>query len=705
MPIVNNQSMFDSRKYPILARATTKLAYNANDLLDRENTLESIRAVLHKTEMSNVLLMGEAGQGKTAVMQEFARRYANNYLVLTTSIPQLTNDQTGNVSTNFKELFDEISKYRNDKASGDERQIVLFIDEFHVLPKESPAAVEDLKPEFARSSQLGIYLVGATTYQEYHDDIEPNEAFKQRFDIVKLPMTDDALTYKILKNRMAKQYSDYVTQTGATDKILKEIIQYSDLYIKDSEQPRKATNILDEMIGWVRIGQKFNHNLLVKLFALNKNIRLDLQTDASKLKAYLKSRVYDQPTAIEAMLRSAYASILNLNNPNKPRSVALFIGSTGVGKTELAKAFTQGMFGPDSRLTTFDMSEYKGQNAVQRFRYNLTDKVLSAPTPVILLDEVDRCDADVDELLFSVFDEARLHDRNGREVNFSNIFFILTTNKGEKIFEEVSNRGESTNMMTKTIDDLNRLIRKNLSNTPEFPAPLLSRVSDFVPFVPLSSSTNIAIVKRELERIKRDCMDKQNVNIRYDMDSLIKYVTQEKVDENSQAGGARQVVNIVNKDILASIAQYIIENPGKMDIYVTTIGQGRSDDKHHARSDMRIEVKEPSADVLERAYKLSVEKYRDQVVKMLKMYMKEDKYIQLPTTLNDDVFLALAHNGTDLPPKKAVNKLFAPLHDYFEEINTWDNTYSDPSSAPSPRPTVHIRIEFKNNEMQVVPLK
>lgn len=693
--------LFDATKYPILARATTKLAYNANALLEREDTLESIRAVFHKTEMSNVLLMGEAGQGKTAVMQEFARRYANDYLVLTTSIPQLTNEQTGNVSTDFKELFDEISKYREKETNA--RQIVLFIDEFHVLPKESPAAVEDLKPMFARSSQLGIYLVGATTYKEYHDDIEPNEAFKQRFDIVKLPMTDDELTFKILKNRMRTQYSQYVEETAKTDKILREIIQYTDSFVKDSEQPRKATNVLDEMIGWTRIGKTFNHDLLVNLFALNKNIRLDLQTDVVRLKNYLKSRVFDQDLAIETMMHSAYTSILNLSDPNKPRNVVLFVGSTGTGKTELAKAFTTGMFGPDSRLTIFDMSEYKGEGCVERFRYNLTDKVLSAPTPVILLDEVDRCDDGINELLFSVFDEARLHDRNGREVNFSNVFFIMTTNNGEEIFENVSGRGMSPSKMSEELQRLNNLIRENLSKNKKFPTALLSRINDMVFFVPISSDTSKLIAKRELSKVQILCMNKQNVQVRYDEDSLITYITEEKAETKSNAGGARQIVNIVRKDILAAIAEYIAYHPDVLDIYVSTVGQGRSDSKLHAISRKVISVSKTNKSVLDKEYKKSVRKFKPEVVNVLNHYLAENKSLRLPSTINKDIFRALAHNGTNLPAKEAVSKVFRPLKDYLDKIESWDEVYANhPDDAPYSRPAANAYIRFKNDQMIIV---
>lgn len=691
--------LFDANKYPILARATSKLDYNTNALLDRDDTLESILAVFHKTEMSNVLLMGEAGQGKTAVMQEFARRYANQYLVLTTSIPQLTNDQTGNVSTNFKELFNEITAYRRQETTS--RPIVLFIDEFHVLPKESPAAVEDLKPEFARSSQRGIYLVGATTYKEYHDDIEPNEAFKQRFDIVKLPITDDKLTYKILKDRMRNQYRGYIEETAQTDKILKEIIQYTDNFVKDSEQPRKATNVLDEMIGWTRIGKKFNHDLLVHLFALNKNIRLDLQADVTKLQSYLESRVFDQQLAIESMMNSAYASILNLTDPNKPRNVVLFVGSTGTGKTELAKAFTQGMFGPDSRLSIFDMAEYKSEDSIKRFQYTLTDTVLAAPTPVILLDEIDRCAKGINELLFSVFDEARLHDRNGREVNFSNVFFIMTTNRGEDIFNDIDGKGYTSQRMSDTLQKLTTLIKENLKSNKDFPAPLLTRIKDFIMFVPISEKTGRKIVDRELHNIQAKCMTKQNVQIRFDRNSVINYVTNERSDPRS-AGGARELVNIVNKDVLSAIARHIVYHPDDLDLYVSTVGQGRTNNKNHAISKERIQVAPTNNEILTVEYKKAVRKYKPEVVQALKKYLAIDRQLQLSPKINKDIFRALAHNGTDLPADVAVAKVFKPLADYLHQLESWDMLYQDhPDDAPSARPKSKVNVYFEHNQMQI----
>ena len=227
---------------------------NENPLLGRDEILQTILANLHKSEMSNVLLLAEAGGGKTATVQEFARRYINQYVVLETSIAQLEADGKSNLAKNLKELFFELEKYNKNEDSVHGRELVLFIDELHRLPMESPSAVEDLKPEFARSSQLGIHIIGATTYAEYSQWILKNQALNERFQTLNLPVADDKLTFKILKSRMSTVYKHDVKETPMTDHILKEIIYYTDLYIKAHVQPRKSTDILDQMIGWVRVG-------------------------------------------------------------------------------------------------------------------------------------------------------------------------------------------------------------------------------------------------------------------------------------------------------------------------------------------------------------------------------------------------------------------------------------------------------------------
>ena len=694
-----SNSLFDKEKYPILYKSTKKLQLNENPLLGRDEILQTILANLHKSEMSNVLLLAEAGGGKTATVQEFARRYINQYVVLETSIAQLEADGKSNLAKNLKELFFELEKYNKEEDSVHGRELVLFIDELHRLPMESPSAVEDLKPEFARSSQLGIHIIGATTYAEYSQWILKNQALNERFQTLNLPVADDKLTFKILKSRMSTVYKHDVKETPMTDHILKEIIYYTDLYIKAHVQPRKSTDILDQMIGWVRVGKTFNHKLLAKVIYRQTHVRIDLQLDAKQLKNELNKRVYNQPLAIDAILGNAYSSILGVNDDTKPRGVFLFVGPTGVGKTELAKAFTSTMFGEDARLNIFDMAEYQEKEDIKIFQNRLTSTILTSNTPVILLDEIEKANSGIGTLLFSVFDEARLADENGREVNFSNVFFLLTTNSGDKVFNQIGGRGYSDEQSNEMLEEFNRLIFRNLSDDPIFPTPLLGRITGFVPFNPMTDETNKKIARRGLHTVAQRFMEKQNVKVRYDKDNVLRYITEEKLDTSPEAGGARQISSIIKKDIANNISKFLIFHPKVMDVYITTEGLSRTENSNKLVSEEYIKVNPTKQDVINYDYSQAKLRYTGLLTKLLKTYISKGLRIQFNA---EELISTLARIDFELMPAEAIEVFFKPLRTYFNSIVEWQKAQRNHSNTNTATcPSLHVKLSVQNNELTV----
>lgn len=652
---------FNKDKYPVLNMSTHPLRFNPNPLLGQDDTLETILASLHKDEMSNVLLIAEAGGGKTATVQEFAKRYQDKYIVLETSISQMQAGGVEYMARNFKRLFHELELYRKNESTN--KRLILFIDELHQLPMASKAAVEDLKPEFARSAQLGIHIIGATTYEEYIEYIQPNAALMQRFQPINLPVADSELTYKILKSRMKKQ--TVVKETPETDRILREIIYYTDTYIKARIQPRKSTDVLDQMMGWTRIGHKFDHALLGKVLYINTNVRIDLQLDAKNLKNYLNKRVYNQPLAVDAIVGNAYSAILGVTDDHKPRGAFLFVGPTGVGKTELAKAFTEGMFGKDAKLTIFDMAEYQTDDTVETFQKRLTDKMLSVNTPVILLDEIEKANKGIGTLLFSVLDEARLADRNGREVNFANVFFLFTTNSGSTTFDDLAGRGYDDKQATAQLEKFNKLIFRNLTQDAIFPTPLLGRMTGFIPFNPMTDETNKKIARRGLQNVARKFMTKTNVKVRYDEANILRFVTEEKLDVSAEAGGARQIATLIRKDITNAISQFLIFHPGVMDIYVTTEGLARTLDKYQLASKEQVVVKETPDYVIKNEYQASIFKYKTLLLKKLRSYQQRGLNLQLNIK---DVFVTLSRiDVMETEPQKTLNDFFEPVDEYYQK--------------------------------------
>ena len=683
-------NIFDKNKYPILHDNTHLLKLNPNPLLGMDDTLKTILAGLYKKEMSNVLLIAEAGGGKTATVQEFAKRYANKYIVLETSIAQMQAGGVEYLAKNFKELFYELDQYRRENKQS--RELILFIDEFHQLPMASKAAVEDLKPEFARSSQLGIHIIGATTYDEYRLYIQKNMALLERFQLINLPVADNELTYKILKSRLKKEY--HYPEDSESDHILREIIYYTDTYIKDRIQPRKSTDLLDQMMGWVAIGEKFSHELLAKVLYRATNIRVDLQLDAKKLKDFLNKRVFNQTIAVDRIVKNAYSAILGVNDPHKPRGVFLFVGSTGVGKTELAKQFTTGMFGENAHLVTFDMSEYQETSDVETFQYRLTDIMLQSNSPVILLDEIEKANKGVTRLLFSVFDEARLSDRNGRPVNFANVFFLLTTNAGENVFNDISGRGYSNEELKKELMGLDKLIFTNLSNDRSFPTALLGRLTGYIPFAPMSEDTNKLIARRKLNQIAKIFMTKQNIKLRFDNNNLIRYITKEKLDTSAFAGGARQINNIINRDVTDTISEYVIFHPHVYDLYISTAGLARTLNKKQLSSHEYVKVTPTSKEIIESDYKNAKVKYTRGITILFKKLISQGMNLRFD---ENELFRALARNERGQGIDENIKEFFEPLVDYNETRRAY---LANPDSNINKLPN-SVKLSVTNGELIV----
>lgn len=690
--LVNN--MFDAATYPLLHKSTHLLSFNENPLLGSDHLLHNMLAAMHKTSMSNVLLIADAGNGKSATVQEFAKRYKNQYIVLETSIAQMEDGGVEYLASNFKRLLYEMSDYR--KKTQEKRELVLFIDELHQLPMASPAAVEDLKPELARSGSLGLHIVGATTYDEFHQYIEHNMALMQRFQTLKMPLVDDELTFKILKSMMRGKYKNDVQQSAETDRILREIIYYTDTYIKARVQPRKSLDILDTMVANTKIGAKFDHKLLAQVIYDETHVRIDLQLDPKGLENYLNSRVYNQTLAVKAIVGNAYSAILGITDDTKPRGAFLFVGPTGVGKTELAKAFTTGMFGPDAKLTTFDMAEYHNDDMVDLFHKRLTQTVLSIDTPVILLDEIEKANPSIGTLLFSVLDEARLSDVHGREVNFSNIFFLFTTNAGDSVFDAVANRDYTDKEATEALERFRKTVFRNLEHTKNFPTPLLGRMTGFIPFNPMNDESNRKIAKRTLKKMAHLFMQKQNVKVRYNYDTLIPFVTHEKLDKRPEAGGARQIKTIARRDVINNVSRYLIFNPKVSDIYVTTTGDSRYDHKQILISEEHVTVSPTAKDIIANDYQFAKTKFSKPIGIRFKRYQKIG--LKFTADLNK-IFHCLARIDLGDPADEITNNFFAPVDDYINSIVDWHKAYGKMQNPPYPCPSLKIHLTVANNEL------
>lgn len=260
--------------------------------------------------------------------------------------------------------------------------------------------------------------------------------------------------------------------------------------------------------------------------------------------------------------------------------------------TEVSKQLTKLLFGEDDRrLIRFDMSEYANPDSLERFRIELTNRVWARPYCILLFDEIEKACRPVTLLLLQVLDDGRLIDINNREVNFSNAYIIMTTNTGSEIYEQISRYNVSDVGSAGIMDEYESLIRESLTHTSQekFPVELLGRINAIVPFQPLSENTLIKIARLKLDQLRKRVRDLHGIKVRV-TERVLDFVVKEKTSTDANQGGARRVVNNLERYVFAAIARHINEHPQEKNIAVDIRGRMRIDHKDERQGDAYVVV-------------------------------------------------------------------------------------------------------------------
>lgn len=562
-----------AKKYVYMQEFTAPMKHMTRPLVGRDKEIDQVMAAMCKPEYCNVLLLAEAGTGKTALVQGIMERdTSRTYLEVDAS--KLVNNlaNPNEMATRLKTLFDEVGIYRN----AEDREIVLFIDEFHQIVQLSDAAVEALKPLLADSGTRGIRVIAATTHVEYQQYIAPNLPLVERLQRIKLVQPGEDVVVSILKS-MAERYG----VEPYRETLYHSIYEYTNRYIPSTSQPRKSILMLDSMIGWHRYtGRPLDKKLLADVIYQNEGINVAFRVDPTTIKKELDSKVLAQEIATSFIEQRLQICVAGLNNPNRPMSSFLFTGSTGTGKTETTKQLARILYDDDRNLIRFDMTEYALDDTLGRFRQELTRKVSTIPYCILLLDEIEKAAPAVTRLLLQVLDDGRLLDENEREVTFKNAYIIITTNAGNEIYKTISAYSQSDTADMKMMEKYDKLIRESIKNQGgnKFPPELLGRIDCIVPFQPLSNQTMMRIINMKLKSLAKEVLIKHNANI-YVHQNVIAYLVYDKLDTDSDSGGARIVVSNLEKEVTVPLAKYINENPTARDIYISIGGDMAVDNK------------------------------------------------------------------------------------------------------------------------------
>jgi len=514
----NGEEQGDSRQSPLDQYATdlnaAALAGRIDPLIGREHEVERVIQVLCRRRKNNPLLVGEAGVGKTAIAEGLAWRITRGEVPEVLQAAQVFSLDMGALLAG--------TKYRGDfeqRLKGVLKQIrgnpdaILFIDEIHTLIGAGSAsggtldASNLLKPALS-SGQLKC--IGATTYTEYRGVFEKDHALSRRFQKIDVPEPSIEQTVQILRGLKSRFEEHHSVRYSAA--ALSAAAELSARFINDRHLPDKAIDVIDEAGAAQRllprsrqkkvIGKVDIENIVSKIARIPpQSVSNDDRSKLATLDRDLKTVVFGQDGAIDALSAAIKMARSGLGKPEKPIGAFLLSGPTGVGKTEVARqlAFTLGV-----ELLRFDMSEYMERHAVSRligappgyvgFDQGglLTEAITKQPHCVLLLDEIEKAHPDVFNILLQVMDHGTLTDNNGRKADFRNVILIMTTNAGAETLNRPSIGFANSRMVGDEMAEIRRMF------TPEF----RNRLDAIIPFAALDHEVIMRVVDKFLMQLE-----------------------------------------------------------------------------------------------------------------------------------------------------------------------------------------------------------
>jgi len=591
-------------------------------IVGRESEIERVIQILNRRQKNNPCLIGEPGVGKTAIAEGLAMRIAEGnvpyklkdkevYLLDLTALVAGTQFR-GQFESRMKGLIDEIKKVGN---------IILVIDEVHSIVGAGDAegsmnAANILKPALSRGE---VQVIGATTFAEYRRHIEKDSALERRFQpvVVAEPSVDE--TIEIIKG-IARYYEDF-HGVLIPDEMARQAVLLSERYITDRYLPDKAIDLIDEACSDVALrDEKLNERLSLRKeldsIALEREKLIDdtsaeayerlailrsreiqinelLKKDADykpvltmdnlarvvelwtkipassiretefdrlkKLEERLKKRIIGQDEAVEAVARAVRRGRVGISAKRKPISF-IFVGPTGVGKTELVKCLAQDLFNTPESLIRLDMSEFMEKHAVSRIigappgyvgydeAGQLTEKIRRRPYSVILFDEIEKAHPDVLNILLQILDDGRITDAHGREVNFENTVIIMTSNAGSQL-KGAAPLGFGQTLTEQTKEKTLKALRDIMR--PEF----INRVDEIIAFNQLTKEDFERIAEIMLNDLKNNLVER-GITFTWDSEA-VKYL----VDNSySIKYGARNLRRLIQREVEDGIATTIIDN-------------------------------------------------------------------------------------------------------------------------------------------------
>ena len=561
-------------------RDLTAMAANGklDPVIGRENELKRIMQILCRKTKNDPCLIGEPGVGKTAIVEALAQRITDGKVPRFLRGRRLLALDLASVvaGTKYRGEFEERMKLILDELYA-HPEILLFIDEFHTLigaggAEGSLDAANILKPALSRGE---VQIIGATTLEEYKKHIEKDAALTRRFQSVLVEAPGEDETLEILKGR--RVIFERHHNVTIDDEALQAAVSLSKRYLTDRVWPEKALDLIDEAGAAARLNAPTEDTVAVSKEDMAKTVALwtgipleqlsrEEGSQLLDLESDLHKRVIGQEEAISALSRAIRRSRVGLKDPRRPIGSFLFLGPTGVGKTELTKALAASLFGDETSLVRIDMSEYMEKHSVSKIIGSppgyvgfeeggqLSEKIRRHPYSVILFDEIEKAHPDVFHILLQILDEGRLTDAQGKTVDFRNTVIVMTSNAGaERIVEPRSLGFTAANdaeadyqrMKGNVMEEVKRLFR------PEF----LNRIDEIIVFHSLTRDDISRILDLQLADIERRLSDTHRLTIRLEESARNYFISKGYQPKY----GARPLKRLLQNDLEDLLAEEILK--------------------------------------------------------------------------------------------------------------------------------------------------
>ena len=589
-----------------------------DDVFGREKEIARIFQILSRKTKNNPCLVGEAGVGKTAIIEGMAYKIANgeaptkfsNSTIYTIDVSSMV------AGSKYRGEFEDRLKRVIQEAQEDPNAI-LFIDEIHTIIGTGSAegsldAANILKPILARGD---IKVIGATTNDEYRKHIEKDSALERRFQkvIIEEPTKEETLDILFKVKPVYEKFHN----VEIPDDVVEEIVELSSRYINDRFFPDKAIDVLDEVCSLSstlknqknsidfknEIKNALNNDDIIKALQISKkeestsskkksnskvtkvskesvrkvvsnwsgipleNISSSEYDSLINLEKNLKKQIIGQDKAIELISKAIKRGKSGVKDPKKPIGSFMFLGPTGCGKTETCKALARELFNSEDAIIKFDMSEYMEKHTASKLigappgyvgyeeGGQLTEKVRKKPYSIILFDEIEKAHGDVLNILLQVLDEGKLTDSEGRVADFKNTIIIMTSNIGAKEFSNGKKLGFSSSDEEVEFKAIEKNVLSELKK--ELKPEFINRIDEVIVFNRLSKE-NVSIIAKNLINEVVARLPQYNITIdKSILDAVIK-------EGYSVEYGARPIKRSIQKLVENPLADYIINTKGKV---------------------------------------------------------------------------------------------------------------------------------------------